>query len=481
MSDLSDRSNRFDKPWIKIGLAIVILAIGIAVSFRVRSSIPLSEPVKPMPQSLVYLLGGSTPDSEVGYRPKPCTWSRQFYPDNPRGFFHEASLSERLFADWKIQPSDEVELCVVPSEETFPLRVKVMSDHSNLPDWKAAFRHIPFTVAAGANAQLVVKGFAESPRKVHVLFWPEGDWNHPYSSHEVVFNSEGKKHVIDFPKSKYDTRIIAGIDLGAESGEFVLEELRIQGIDPLERTKEKQFFIDNVFNQWGYRDKDWSMESAEGTIRVACIGDSFTFGQGVNQEERFTEVLNGILNRNASATHRFEVMNFGLCGYSTNEEWYALQRDVFRFAPKIVVLTMCWNDSMFFKREADLMKKFKDRPEEFSKEYSNIVKSEKFHNCIPIIEKMNAACKGHGCQFVVGIFNNSDSDEWKLLVSEVLPAMKERAIPAFDIREELIARKCFGGESSVHSTDHHPNKIAHSIYGEKVANILEAEVLTKLK
>jgi lysophospholipase L1-like esterase len=476
MNDGIARPNRFDRPWIKFSLAIVILAIGVGISLKFRSSLRVIEPVKPMPQNLVYIQGGSTPDDEVGYRPKPCTWSRQFYSDNPRGFFHEASLQERLFIDWKIQPSEEVELCVVPSERTFPLKMKITSTQSNLPAWKAALRHTPITVPAEANAQLVLKGFAKSPRKVHVLFWPEGDWNHPYSSHEVIFSSERKEHVIDFPKSKFDARIIAGIDLGAQPGEFELDELRIQGIDPLGRSTEKQFFVDNIFNHWGYRDKNWTVKPAEGTIRVACIGDSFTFAQGVKQNARFTEVLESILNTNESGMERFEVMNFGLCGYSTNEELHALQKDVFRFAPKIVVLTMCWNDSIFFKREAELNEKLKGRPEEFSKEYSRIVKEEEFRNCIPLIEKMNSACIEQGCRFVVGIFNNADSEEWKLLASTILPAMKERGIPAFDIREELIAGNCFGLQSSVHETDHHPNEKAHAIYGQKLANVLKTEV-----
>src|SRR5437899_3035923 len=70
-------------------------------------------------------------------------------------------------------------------------------------------------------------------------------------------------------------------------------------------------------NDKGLRGRDYPYERVAGRRRILVLGDSFVFGYGVEQEEIFTTVLEGLL----PAT---EVINAGVSGYGTDQEllWF---------------------------------------------------------------------------------------------------------------------------------------------------------------
>ncbi len=78
------------------------------------------------------------------------------------------------------------------------------------------------------------------------------------------------------------------------------------------------------------------------TMRVAVIGDSFTFGWGANDDQTYPSQLELLLNSKYRPT---EVLNGGVCGTGTGNEalWYDLW--VSRFHPNLVILTVVPNDT----------------------------------------------------------------------------------------------------------------------------------------
>ena len=69
-------------------------------------------------------------------------------------------------------------------------------------------------------------------------------------------------------------------------------------------------------NDKGLRGRDYPYERVAGRRRILVLGDSFVFGYGVEQEEIFTTVLEGLL----PAT---EVINAGVSGYGTDQDLLA--------------------------------------------------------------------------------------------------------------------------------------------------------------
>ena len=76
------------------------------------------------------------------------------------------------------------------------------------------------------------------------------------------------------------------------------------------------------------------------------MGDSFTWGFSVNNDEIFTEVLERQLGNN------YEVLNFGVSGFGRGQQWLQLQRDVLAFEPDIV-LVMAYPGNDLYDNLAD--------------------------------------------------------------------------------------------------------------------------------
>jgi lysophospholipase L1-like esterase len=87
------------------------------------------------------------------------------------------------------------------------------------------------------------------------------------------------------------------------------------------------------------------LEKADSELRILCLGDSMTYGQGVADEETIPVLLEGALARAASERRReIRVVNGGVRGYGTQEEIALLTELGPRIAPDAVVLLWYPND-----------------------------------------------------------------------------------------------------------------------------------------
>lgn len=89
-------------------------------------------------------------------------------------------------------------------------------------------------------------------------------------------------------------------------------------------------------NRFGWKDKEWSLEKSEGTIRVAVLGDSYVEALQVEPERNFLSLVEQEWDKTNHP--QIELMNFSRSAFTQTEEWLVLQRDVLKFAPDAVVL-----------------------------------------------------------------------------------------------------------------------------------------------
>lgn len=97
-------------------------------------------------------------------------------------------------------------------------------------------------------------------------------------------------------------------------------------------------------NSLGFREREIEATKAPGTTRIAVIGDSFTIGQGLGREERFTEILEKALNGTAPVGRRYQVLNFGRGGAETVDHLEILEEFVLDLDPDFVLLQWYEND-----------------------------------------------------------------------------------------------------------------------------------------
>ena len=71
-------------------------------------------------------------------------------------------------------------------------------------------------------------------------------------------------------------------------------------------------------NNFGLRGKDIDIEKSPNKYRIMMLGDSFTMGKGVEDDETFTVILNSLLNRNkfVSSVDTIEILNGGVDSYA---------------------------------------------------------------------------------------------------------------------------------------------------------------------
>jgi len=96
-------------------------------------------------------------------------------------------------------------------------------------------------------------------------------------------------------------------------------------------------------NREGFRGPCYPIRKNPNTLRIACIGDSFTFGWAVTDDQTYPFHLRHRLER-LRGSDRVEVMNFGIPGYNTENALRQYQKLVRPWKPDIVILGYVFND-----------------------------------------------------------------------------------------------------------------------------------------
>jgi lysophospholipase L1-like esterase len=97
-------------------------------------------------------------------------------------------------------------------------------------------------------------------------------------------------------------------------------------------------------NSRGMRGPEPLHDGTPGLARIAVLGDSYAFGYGVEEDASFPRLLQRELQSGPLGADRtFDVLNLGVCGYSTRDEVPALRKHL-DLRPDLVLLTYTLND-----------------------------------------------------------------------------------------------------------------------------------------
>jgi lysophospholipase L1-like esterase len=89
-------------------------------------------------------------------------------------------------------------------------------------------------------------------------------------------------------------------------------------------------------NEDGLRDRRHSYESQNDIERILVLGDSFAWGYGVEESERFSQLLEKSLD--------VEVINAGVSGYSTDQELLWYKNEGVKYETDLVIVVIAGND-----------------------------------------------------------------------------------------------------------------------------------------
>jgi lysophospholipase L1-like esterase len=89
-------------------------------------------------------------------------------------------------------------------------------------------------------------------------------------------------------------------------------------------------------NDNGLRDREHAYQRQEDSERILVLGDSFAWGYGVEESDRFSERLEEALG--------IEVINAGVSGYSTDQELLWYEDEGTKYETDLVIVVVAGND-----------------------------------------------------------------------------------------------------------------------------------------
>jgi GDSL-like lipase/acylhydrolase family protein len=114
-------------------------------------------------------------------------------------------------------------------------------------------------------------------------------------------------------------------------------------------------------NSLGFRGHEFLENKETGSIRVLCLGDSYTFGHHVDDDEAFPAVLNKMLRE--IPPPGAEAINAGANGFTIVDETTFLKEKGLALHPDVVVLVFSQNDIEDLARPEPMIESMRDHAE----------------------------------------------------------------------------------------------------------------------
>lgn len=192
------------------------------------------------------------------------------------------------------------------------------------------------------------------------------------------------------------------------------------------------FDVGYTTNAYGFRGR-FETPLGPKVRRYAFVGDSFTFGLGVNDDETFVHLLN------SRAADGDFYLNFSIPGFSTDQEYLLIRRRVFDFAPAVILLITYLGNDLFdnqlpFPLQADNAKPF------FELAGDKLVLK---NSPVPLIKKSDAQAAVDLGQVVMGDAPQAGGGLMGKLKSLELFQLIERSLPPADEDFSALFEKRF--------------------------------------
>jgi len=256
-------------------------------------------------------------------------------------------------------------------------------------------------------------------------------------------------------------------------------------------------------NSLGYRDLERAVEKPPGARRIVVLGDSFTWGAGVDFDDAYPRRLERALARRHGGA--VEVVNLALPAFKTDDELAVLETQGFAYRPDAVLLGFVLNDaeeaaSAEKRRAADWIRTRSEGPRLLDRSallrfvrlrlwatgenrrriaayramYEDGAVGWKASQ--KALETMGALCRGRGVPLIVAIFplfgDPLDERYPFAAIHARVAAAAARAgarvvdlLPAYrGLRSDLLI---------VDAEDEHPNEVAHRIAAKAILPALE--------
>ncbi len=262
--------------------------------------------------------------------------------------------------------------------------------------------------------------------------------------------------------------------------------------------------IEYEINSLGLRGPLPAIEKAANVYRVVCLGDSFTFGEGVKEADTWPRQLERLLAAR-TPERRVEVINAGVQAYDTKDAAALYLLKLTAYKPDAVILGFCLNDATDsaetirqneatkrgfelsplarVSRIAEMIER-RTAADRLQREFFDTTRrgfdSPNWQQCREVIAGMAQVAKEDRFRFFVSIFpifwSLDESYPFADIHMRVADACRTAGCESIDLLPAFRADAASHGRSAeaywVHPTDQHPNEIACRLAAERVSDAL---------
>lgn len=104
-------------------------------------------------------------------------------------------------------------------------------------------------------------------------------------------------------------------------------------------------------DEHGFRTPRFAERKRPGVFRIICLGDSSTLGMNVEDDDPYPQVLARLLDD--ARPGRFEVLNFGVIGYTSRQGLELIRQRVLHYEPDLIVFAFGTNDRFWRSPRSD--------------------------------------------------------------------------------------------------------------------------------
>lgn len=458
----------------------------------------------PLVVETAYLRGASLPDPTLAYVFAPHTLLRSYYPSNPRGYFHvDDSAAWSILRKWHLrqQEATQAEAKLTNVEGTEAIEVVLGPLPEKLDPWVITLQADSLRLRRTATLSLRLRARAEVARPIELVIMAKETKPESLVRQEIALGPEWTEwsEEFSFPEFGRTLTVSPVLNLAGAGATLWISELTAEVLDaeppppaaattttsdgqPAAEPPDYRYYVAQEINGQGFRDREFVQEKLAETLRIACLGDSFTYGTGVHVGDRFSDRLAGALEASRPtgvAQPGYEVLNFALPVYGIREERLQYENVVADYHPDLVLLTLCWNDHVSAQTERELGARHARDAD--SRAYLNEMRRRydegDFTECREHLRALKAACDARGSKLAAMIFNLNKHDGWERLIAEVTPELTALGVPLLVLGPHLQEAGIWAETAYAHPIDHHPNAEAHRLAAERLAEFLRAEKL----
>ena len=262
-----------------------------------------------------------------------------------------------------------------------------------------------------------------------------------------------------------------------------------------------------TINSKGLRDSEYPYMKPKGSRRILILGDSYTWGYGVSDDDIYTEILENKLRKHGS----WEVLNAGVSGWGTDQQYLFLKNEGFRYSPDIVIVSFFFGNDfreisasqqyqldkpVFLNTNLDLANVPVPKPQKGSPNRIQYSQAPSADLANAIFRRLSSDCLKHGATLIVFKFGTYLDPPTLAALQGQMPEPKRQGILEMTRRSALFSenmrripslhyldidsifeRQGFTFEELgvIASRDMHWNEFGHQQIGESLYSYLLSE------